>query len=167
MPAPGNQRRDVVCNSGPLIGLAGIGQLELLAELYSRVLIPEAVRLEILGSQRFTHQAAVLSPAWLEVRRVARGPDPLLQSELGKGEAEVIALAREVRSERVLIDERKGRRIAAMVYGLNVTGTGGILVAGKRVGLVPAVRPLLAAMKQNGYFLAEGLVAAICHAAGE
>jgi hypothetical protein len=66
MPAPGNQRRDVVCNSGPLIGLAGIGQLELLARLYSRVLIPEAVRLELSGSQRFTHQAAVLSPAWLE-----------------------------------------------------------------------------------------------------
>jgi predicted nucleic acid-binding protein len=41
MPPPGNQRRDVVCNSGPLIGLAGIGQLELLAKLYSKVLIVE------------------------------------------------------------------------------------------------------------------------------
>ena len=143
MPAPGDQRRDVVCNSGPLIGLAGIRQLELLAQLYSRVLIPEAVRLEISGSHRFTHQAAVLSPAWLEVRRVARGLDPLLRSELGKGEAEVIALAQEVRSERVLIDERKGRRIATIVYGLKVTGTGGILLAAKQAGLVPAVRPLL------------------------
>jgi uncharacterized protein len=167
MPPPGNQRRDVVCNSGPLIGLAGIGQLELLAKLYSRVLIPEAVRLEISGSQRFAHQAAVLSPAWLEVRRVAGGLNPLLQSELGAGEAEVIALAQEVQPERVLIDERKGRRIAAMVYGLKVTGTGGILLAAKRVGLVPAVRPLLEGMKQNGYFLADRLVAAICHAAGE
>jgi uncharacterized protein len=98
---------------------------------------------------------------------VARGLDPVLQSELGKGEAEVIALAREVRSERVLIDERKGRRIATMVYGLKVTGTGGILLAAKQAGLVPTVGPLLAAMKQNGYFLGEGLVAAIRQAAGE
>ena len=91
----------------------------------------------------------------------------MLRSELGQGEAEVIALAQEVQAERVLIDERKGRRIAAMVYGLKVTGTGGILLAAKQAGLVSAVRPLLEGMKQNGYFLADGLVAAICHAAGE
>ena len=51
MPGAGNQRRDVVCNSGPLIALAAIGQLELLPRLYLSVLTPEAVRLEISGSQ--------------------------------------------------------------------------------------------------------------------
>ena len=38
----------VVSNTGPLIALATIGQLDLLHKLYSQVLIPAAVRAEIL-----------------------------------------------------------------------------------------------------------------------
>src|SRR5947199_6585042 len=33
----------IVCNTGPLIALAMVGRLEILAKLYRRVLIPEAV----------------------------------------------------------------------------------------------------------------------------
>ncbi len=37
-----NEKNDIiVCNSGPLVALAGIGHLELLQKLYKEVLIPE------------------------------------------------------------------------------------------------------------------------------
>jgi uncharacterized protein len=166
MPLPPDPAR-IVCNSGPLIALAGISQLELLPKLYSKIITPAAVHREVASARRFSSQAAVFSVAWLEVRTLPGALDPLLTSELGRGEAEVIALAQEIGAERVLIDERKARRIAALVYGLAVTGTGGILLAAKRAGLATQIRPLMQAMKSNGYFLSERLMDGICQAAGE
>jgi predicted nucleic acid-binding protein len=49
-------------------------------------------------------------------------PDTLLRAELGLGEAEAIALATEL-GGRLLLDERKARRIAEIGYGLPVRGT--------------------------------------------
>ena len=167
MPAVSNTPRCIVCNSGPLIALAGIGQLELLPKLYCSILTPSAVQLEITGARQFSHQTAIFSVAWLKVQGLTGPLDPLLSSELGPGEAEVIALAHELRAGRVLMDERKGRRIATLVYGLTVTGTGGILLQAKRTGLVTEIRPLLVAMKKNGYFLSDRLLEAVCRAAGE
>ena len=42
----------VVSDSSPLIALADVGQLRLLHELFSTVLIPEAVYQEIVGLLR-------------------------------------------------------------------------------------------------------------------
>jgi predicted nucleic acid-binding protein len=167
MPDAADPSPRIVCNSGPLIALAGVGQLELLPRLYSRILIPSVVHRELTTARRFQSQAQVFSQRWLEVQGLKGPVDALLLSELGRGEAEVIGLAQEMRAERVLIDERKGRRIAALVYRLSVTGTGGILLAAKRAGLVTRIRPLMEGMKANGYFLSDCLVEGICQAAGE
>ena len=167
MPPVPDPTRCIVCNSGPLIALAGICRLELLPKLYSSIVTPSAVQQEIAGARQFSHQANIFSVAWLQVRALSRSLDPLLTSELGRGEAEVIALAKELRAALVLMDERKGRRIATLAYGLTVTGTGGILLAAKRKGLVAEIRPLMVAMKQNGYFLSDRLLETVCRAAGE
>ena len=50
----------------------------------------------------------------------------------------------------VIMDERKGRRIASVVYNLQVKGTGGLLLAAKQRGLVREIRPLLEGMKAQG-----------------
>ena len=81
----------------------------------------------------------VKEATWLCRIQLATPPDPLLLGELGLGEAEVISLALEKKADRVLIDERKGRRIADFVYHLNVTGTGGILLRAKKNGYIEAV----------------------------
>src|SRR5690606_8799598 len=47
-------------------------------------------------------------------------PDALLAEELGPGEAEAIALGVRRRADLLLIDERKGRRIATLAYNLHV-----------------------------------------------
>ena len=48
-----------------------------------------------------------------------------------------------------------------------LTGTGGILLAAKRAGLVKQIRPLMQQMRANGYFLSVRLVEGLCQAAGE
>lgn len=167
MPPREKQTQVIVSNSGPLIALAGIQMLPLLQRLYDRVLIAEAVHLELTGSTRFANEAAVFDLPWLEKVKLDRPPDPLLSAELGRGEAETIALAKVAGAERVLIDERKGRRFAELVYHLKITGTGGILLAAKRAGMTKEIRPMMQQMRANGYFLSSRLIDGICRSAGE
>ena len=167
MPSLDKLAETIVCNTGPLIALAGIDRLAVLEKLYSRVLVAEAVFRELTGSKRFASAATVFDLPWLEKRGLPAAPDPLLRSELGEGEAQTIALALQTKADRVLIDERKGRRVASLIYALKVTGTGGILLAAKRAGLVQEIGPLMQQMRANGYFVSARLIAGICQAAGE
>jgi predicted nucleic acid-binding protein len=158
----------IVCNAGPLIALALAGQLRVLGNLYRRVLVPEAVIYEITdaGAGRVGAEE-VASSSWLE--RVPAGPslEPLLAKELGPGEAAVISAAHRLGAKLVLIDERRGRRIAEQAYGLRVKGSAGILISAKRAGLIAAVRPCLDAMRSHGYYLSQRLFERALEEAGE
>jgi predicted nucleic acid-binding protein len=158
----------IICNAGPLIALSMIGQLDLLGNLYQRVLVPEAVLQEVSGVGIGRIGAAeVKAASWLE--RVGEEPvaEPLLATELGPGEAAVIAAAHRLGAGLVLIDERRARRIAEHAYRLKVKGSAGILVSAKRAGLIAAVRPLLKSMVRQGYYLSERLVERATKEAGE
>jgi predicted nucleic acid-binding protein len=67
----------------------------------------------------------------------------------------------------VLIDERKGRKIARSIYGLNVVGTARILVEAKHRGILLHVGDTLTKMRDAGYWIHEEIVAAAKKAAGE
>lgn len=157
----------IVCDTGPLIALALIDQLDLLPKLYARALVPRVVLGEVTagGTDRPGASAILSADALQTVDGVE--PDPLLAAELGPGEATVIATAYRMDGSRVLLDERRARRIATRAYGLTVKGSAGVLVAGKRAGLLPAVRPLLDAMVAGGYYLSPRLVKRATAEAGE
>jgi uncharacterized protein len=158
----------IVCNAGPLIALAIVEHLDLLEKLYRRILLPEAVLYEITqaGAGRIG-AAEVAATPWLERIRAERPLEPLLEKELGVGEAEVITVAYQTNAKLVLIDDRRARRIAEQAYGLQVKGSAGILVAAKRAGLVSAIRPLLEKMNSQGYYLSPRLIARASEEAGE
>ena len=158
---------EIVADTGPLIAFASIARLDLIKTIYSRVLVPEAVREEIFASGGTMPGAdAIASVSWLETA-AAKPVEPMLAAELGRGEAEVIALATSRPRAAVLIDERRGRRVAETVYGLTVHGTVGTLVVAKRRALIGELRPLLDSLTRSGYHLAPSLIAAACRAVGE
>ena len=158
----------IVCNAGPLIALSLVGNLDLLHRLYDRVLMPEAVVREVVESGAGRAGAIeVKAASWLEHVPLDSPPEPLLAKELGAGEAAVITVAYRLSANLVLIDERRARRIAEQAYGLRVKGSAGILVAAKRANLIPAVRPLLEAMADQGYFLSRRLIKRACQEARE
>lgn len=156
----------IVCNTGPLIALTMVGQLDLLGRLYQQVIVPEAVLREVVSGTRNIGAAEIQAASWLE-RFPDPDPEPLLAKELGRGEAAVIATAQLVQARLVLIDERRARRIAEQAYGLGVKGSAGILVSAKRAGMIPAVRPLLDEMVRQGYFLSSRLIERATLEAGE
>jgi hypothetical protein len=157
----------VVCNCGPLIALAGINQLSLLPRLFRKVSVPAVVHQELTGSRRFAAARHLFNQPWLAVVPLPEPCDAVLVAQLDSGEAAVLTLACQLKDAEVLIDERKGRRLAERLYGLRILGTGGLLLRAKAAGLIPGVQPILAGMKANGYHLSDRLVDAICQAAGE
>ncbi|MEF8982683.1 DUF3368 domain-containing protein [Thiohalorhabdus sp.] len=84
---------------------------------------------------------------------------------LDAGEAQALVLALNSRLP-VLLDERRGRLEARRV-GVEVIGTGAVLVAAKHKGLVSEVGPLLDSLTHNGYRLSERLRQALLEKSGE
>lgn len=90
----------------------------------------------------------------------------VLRASLGAGESEAISLALERGAEDLIVDERAARRLAEDL-GLRVIGTLGILLAAKRKGLIPVIRPCLDGLVDHGFWLAPHLVERTLATAGE
>jgi predicted nucleic acid-binding protein len=161
MPEPSDR---VVVDAGPLIALSAVGHLELLHQVYGRVVVPQAVlaEIDVPGYDR----TAVLGADWLERVALTAAPPPWILSKLDAGETSVIMTALEQSIRLVLIDERKGRRVARAA-GLQVAGTVGVLLRAKRLGHLAAVRPALQQLKSSGLWLSDELIERAATAAGE
>lgn len=141
----------IVSDAGPIIIFARIGRLSLLREVTGSLLIPDAVHDEIvLNKGGMPGAAQVAEAAWIQRAVVAnRSILDGLPSVLHEGEREAIALASE-RGAQLLVDEIRARRVASGL-GIEVLGTLRILAEAKRLGLVDAVRPIIAEMESRGY----------------
>jgi predicted nucleic acid-binding protein len=159
----------VISNTGPLIALAKVNQLALLERLFGQIFIPPAVHRELLAKSG--SESARLDKALQDSIQVT--PSPALSPEvkiatlrLNAGEQQAIALAYERKAALVIIDERLGRA-AARQLGLDVTGLVGVLLRAKDAELIPAVRPLLERIRQQGYWLSDELLDVAARLAGE
>jgi uncharacterized protein len=151
----------VVSDSSPVTSLLQIGEGDLLAALFGRVIIPRSVRAELL---RF-HSSL---PDYLEPRDVQdQQTADALARDLDRGEAEAIVLAKEAGADYILMDEKRGRA-AAELRGLTVIGLLGVLLMAKKAGHVHAVGALIAELKSKaGFFVSEAVERIILAAAGE
>lgn len=134
----------VVSDTSPILNLARIGRIDRLASLYKQVAIPPAVRRELLaGGQDLPVSPDEASLPWLiTINPVDELWVRALQADLDPGEAEAIVLAWELQSDILLIDERRGRKIAA-ACNVRITGLLGVLAEAKRAGLIERVKPVL------------------------
>jgi len=143
----------VVSNSSPLIALARIGQLNLLATLYRRILIPPEVLHEVTVAGRGLPGAEqVRSASWIEVTSLRLPADPAIERAcrtLGAGERGAIVLAKATNADLTLLDESKARRIAREA-GLSVVGCIGLLEAGWRSGIVRDLRQAYTELLRQG-----------------
>ncbi|HPD32236.1 MAG TPA: DUF3368 domain-containing protein [Phycisphaerae bacterium] len=154
-----------VVNASPVIALARIGQLRLLEELASPLLLPEAVAAEILaGPDDDPARAAVLS-GWASRRSPAQVPDAVTEWGLGAGESAVLAIALDLRAIAVLDDATA--RAAARALGVALIGTLGVVVRAKQRGLVPLASSVFADLRAAGLYLDDDVVRVTLERIGE
>jgi uncharacterized protein len=125
--------RRVISNTTPLLSLLKIGQLELLERLYKRVVVPEAVWMEIEAGKGGMFYLDLVALSWVDIQKVQNKAAVQYLADLDKGEAEVIVLAQEIGADLVIIDETLGRSYAAHFH-LPCTGTLGVLLRSKKEG---------------------------------
>lgn len=148
-----------------MIGLARIGGLNLLPDLFAEVLVTETVLAECRA--RPDRPEGVQIEAALADGALARCAEPYAPTDwgLGAGETGSIALAL-ARGAGLLVDDRSARRVATAL-GIPVIGLLGVLVLAKRSGAVPLIRPAIEKLIESGYFLGGGLVEQVMRQAGE
>ena len=131
----GSERGVVVSNSGPLIHLARIDLLNLLRQLFGKVVIPIDVRIEVVN--RGKEEGAVdaflieseIRDGWIVIEEIITDDSV---KEIAKsvgidiGESAAIMLARRKKCP-ILLDDLAARRFATGL-GLEVAGSIGVLI---------------------------------------
>jgi len=144
----------IVLNTSPIIFLSKIDCLKLLADCFDEIVTPDAVVYELF---EYT------LPEFIKICSLSAKGTAYVQGALGqlhRGELEVIALAKEIAADYVVLDDLLARREAKrMVIG--VIGTVGLLLILEKRNLLSAeqiwqkIRQLT---EQHGMYLAPQLL---------
>lgn len=160
----------LVSNTGPLIGLAKLGRMDLTARLADTTYVPPQVQAELLAKPGpETHRLSAALKSSLIVRSPAAPESSILAilEDLDEGERQTICLALSLPPPvLVLLDDQLGRT-ASRKLGLRVTGLAGFLILAKQHGLLDAVTPLLLELRCSGYWLSNEVITAVRKLTGE
>jgi len=127
-----------VSNAGPLIHLAQIGRLNLLKEIFSEIIVPRTVKVEVIdrGREKGKPDAFLIDAVdWIKVMDDPSNADQLAEKVgIHRGEACAILLAKSL-NVPVLLDDSDARKFA-LGLGLEVVGSVGVIIKAVRLGLI-------------------------------
>ncbi len=155
----------LVADCSPLIALASCNGLYLLEALFDTVIVPEAVYREAVVRDK--PEAQQLKEYLKDKIRKIDPSYPILPDGFSDlGETEAMVLYRQVSADKLLIDDKRGRRVAKINH-IDTIGSLGILLAAKRVGLIDPVSPYVAKILSSDIYLSTDLIATVMDIAGE
>ncbi|MBW4640748.1 MAG: DUF3368 domain-containing protein [Gloeocapsa sp. UFS-A4-WI-NPMV-4B04] len=126
----------VVCDTSPICYLLLIGEIQLLPQLYGKVLIPQVIQNELADERSPSVVKAWISqpPEWLVIQTVDVVSDGDLDN-LDSGERDAIMLALVIEADLIIVDDLLARQMASSLH-LRVTGLLGVLNEAGRQKLV-------------------------------
>jgi predicted nucleic acid-binding protein len=151
----------VVSDTTAITTLLKAGEERLLSELFGNVIIPKAVLNELMAF----HSRL---PDFISVRPLETSNRlPPSTQTLGRGEAEAIALAKQINADLLLTDDLKARGIA-IELGLNCTGLVGLIVRAKQNRHITSAMEVITALeKDGGLYLSDSVKVEALKLAGE
>jgi len=156
----------IVSNTTPIIALLKLNKLELLQQLYSEISIPTAVYKEIEAGKDTIFYTDLSKINWINIVEIEDKLAVKYFLDLDAGEAEAIVLATEISADLIILDEKLGRHYAKHV-NLQVTGTIGVLIKAKKVGLIEELKPVFDELTEKGVWISERLKKEILREIGE
>lgn len=153
--------KTAIADASPLIILGRAGWLDWLAGLFEAVKVPQSVFEEIRAGpseDSLPHQLSGRS--WIEVVQLPHPPTPLVRGRLGRGEGEVIDLARLNPSAVALLDDRAARRVAESLR-IPVVGTLGVVTAHLSRERTFSLDEAVAQLREAGLYVDVKLVEAV------
>ncbi len=93
-------------------------------------------------------------------------PESVSRWKLDAGEESVLRVALESPGCEVVIDDLAGRRCAT-AHGIPLLGTIGVVILAKRIGRIPAARPLIMDLRRAGLYVKDDVIADALKQVGE
>lgn len=134
-----------------------LDKLYLLKELYQQIIIPSAVFEEIENGKDKPFYQDLRKYDWIIIQSINNQPSLRYIFDLDEGEAEVIILADEIQADLIIMDEVMGRRYAKQLE-FRLTGTIGILLKAKELGLITSLKEHIDELIEKGTWLSPSLV---------
>ncbi len=155
----------LVADSSALIALSICDGLHFLDALYGAVLVPETVFGEVTQSDK--PEAQQLS-VYLQdkTRKVDMRAYVYLDAFADAGETEAMLLYKQLSADKLLIDDRRGRKVAK-INNIRTIGSMGVLLSAKKAGLIPEIAPLIGRLTGSRIHISPTLVHTVLSLAGE
>ena len=131
----------IISDTSVITNLIHLDQLMILRKLFGNIVIPQKVFEEL---EKLPEQIVIINRHnGIKVNAIVNKEYfDELSKVLDSGESEAIALAVELKADLLLIDEKKGRKIA-QENGILITGLLGILIDAKTENLIPEIKSIL------------------------
>lgn len=137
----------IISDTSCLIILTNISELDLLEKVYG----------EIITTQDVANEFGNALPLWIKIQSPTNlVVQQALELQLDKGESSAIALALEIPNSTLILDDQKARK-AAIKLGLTITGTLGVIIKAKLIGVIPWIKPILAKLQNTDFRLSSEL----------
>ncbi|NJN77500.1 MAG: DUF3368 domain-containing protein [Saprospiraceae bacterium] len=159
----------IVSDTSPISNLILIHRLNLLQIIFKEVIVPPSVHKEIIALKQFGINLELYENSdWIKIMKPSDENEvQKLMNDLDAGESEAIALAKEINANLLLIDERAGTN-KALAEGLTTVGLVGVLIKGKKLGIIENIAPILTQLKEDaGFWLGKKLTAIVLKEVGE
>jgi len=156
----------IVSDTSPITNLLKIGRVSLLQQIFKEIIIPNGVYEELIKIPN--QKSQIENTKWIK-KQDSKNKEFIneLLKILDRGESESIALAIELKADYLLIDEKKGRKIANE-YGITITGLLGALRRAKLKGYLEKVKPILDQLREEtGFRIHQNLYKEILKDVGE
>ncbi len=155
----------VFSNTTPFIALSSINKLDLLPKLFGQIhVVTEVIEECAVGGIIPVPDLRKLP--WVVEVHSSQAITISILLELDKGEKYTLQMAKEMKADRVIIDEKIGRDIAEYLE-LEVTGTLGILLKASQNGWIESFTESAKAMSDQGIHYNKALIKKLAKAIGE
>lgn len=82
------------------------------------------------------------------------------------GETEAMLLFKQINADKLLIDDKRGRKVAK-INNISTIGSLGVLLAAKQTGLIAEVAPLIDRISNSQIYLSPELIQTVLNIADE
>ena len=147
----------IISDTSCLIALDRIARLDILNQVFGTIYTTHIV----------AHEFEDPLPNWILIKSVTDNDKfEQLKLSLDPGEASAIALALEIDDSVLIIDEKKGRKIA-LDLNLEIIGTLKVLLIAKNKGVISSVNDIVLELQKASFRFNKIIVEEILKLAGE
>ncbi len=155
----------LVADSSALIALSLCNALQFLDVLFEEIKVPQAVFDEVTVEDK--KEGIGLSKYLKDkIESVSIEDYVITDFSIGKGDLEAMALYKRLRADKLLIDDKRSRKLAQL-NGMNIIGSLGILLIAKEKGLIEQIKPYIEIIKESDIYISEELIDYVLELAGE